>query len=208
MKEKKDPCILVGYSTQSKGYRVYNKRTKLIVKSIHINFDELKEMVMTTELGIQDHINEPLTSKLVLNVVPSADISDTSQQELDLLFSPLYEEYFTAGNQSVSKKITMIKKQMHSLKYEFINPFTLPGPEVAESSSRNINTLSMHTFYQRHHFDYHWTKDHPLEQVRGNASKLVQTRQQLATDPEMCMFALTVTAAEVTNIKEAMADHT
>ncbi|GJX69640.1 retrovirus-related pol polyprotein from transposon TNT 1-94 [Tanacetum coccineum] len=29
MKEKGDPCILVGYSTQSKGYRVYNKRTKL-----------------------------------------------------------------------------------------------------------------------------------------------------------------------------------
>ncbi|GJW67841.1 retrovirus-related pol polyprotein from transposon TNT 1-94 [Tanacetum coccineum] len=31
MKEKGDSCILVGYSTQSKGYRVYNKRTRLIV---------------------------------------------------------------------------------------------------------------------------------------------------------------------------------
>ncbi|GJZ82891.1 retrovirus-related pol polyprotein from transposon TNT 1-94 [Tanacetum coccineum] len=29
MKEKGDPCILVGYSTQSKGYHVYNKRTRL-----------------------------------------------------------------------------------------------------------------------------------------------------------------------------------
>nr|GEY26442.1 retrotransposon protein, putative, unclassified [Tanacetum cinerariifolium] len=44
MKEKGNPCILVGYSTQSKGYRVYNKRTRLIVKSIHIRFDEIKEM--------------------------------------------------------------------------------------------------------------------------------------------------------------------
>ncbi|GJW54997.1 retrovirus-related pol polyprotein from transposon TNT 1-94 [Tanacetum coccineum] len=44
MKEKGDPCIFVGYSTQSKRYRVYNKRTKLIIESIHINFDELKEM--------------------------------------------------------------------------------------------------------------------------------------------------------------------
>ncbi|GJV24987.1 retrovirus-related pol polyprotein from transposon TNT 1-94 [Tanacetum coccineum] len=44
MKEKGDPCILVGYSTQSKGYRVYNKRTRLIVESIHIKFDEIKEM--------------------------------------------------------------------------------------------------------------------------------------------------------------------
>ncbi|GJX37687.1 retrovirus-related pol polyprotein from transposon TNT 1-94 [Tanacetum coccineum] len=48
MKEKGDPCILVGYSTQSKGYRVYNKRTRLIVKSIHLIFDEIKEMTETS----------------------------------------------------------------------------------------------------------------------------------------------------------------
>ncbi|GJR68387.1 hypothetical protein Tco_0014452 [Tanacetum coccineum] len=45
MKEKGDPCVMVGYSTQSKGYRVFNKRTRLIVKSIYIKFDEIKEMM-------------------------------------------------------------------------------------------------------------------------------------------------------------------
>ncbi|GJT36715.1 retrovirus-related pol polyprotein from transposon TNT 1-94 [Tanacetum coccineum] len=65
----------------------------------------------------------------------------------------------------------------------------------------------MHKFYQRHRSNYHWTKDHPLEQVCGNPSKPVQTRRQLATDPEMCMFVLTVSKDELTNIKEAMADH-
>ncbi|GJU52616.1 retrovirus-related pol polyprotein from transposon TNT 1-94 [Tanacetum coccineum] len=44
MKEKGDPCVMVGYSTQSKGYRVYNKRTRLIVESIHIKFDEIIHM--------------------------------------------------------------------------------------------------------------------------------------------------------------------
>ncbi|GJV69600.1 retrovirus-related pol polyprotein from transposon TNT 1-94 [Tanacetum coccineum] len=48
MKEKGDPCILVGYSTQTKGYRVYNKRTRLIVESIHLRFDEIKEMSETS----------------------------------------------------------------------------------------------------------------------------------------------------------------
>ncbi|GJS04159.1 retrovirus-related pol polyprotein from transposon TNT 1-94 [Tanacetum coccineum] len=48
IKEKGDPCILVGYSTQSKGYRVYNKRTRLIVESIHLRFDEIKEMSETS----------------------------------------------------------------------------------------------------------------------------------------------------------------
>nr|GEV42931.1 hypothetical protein [Tanacetum cinerariifolium] len=47
----------------------------------------------------------------------------------------------------------------------------------------------------------------PLEQVHGNPSKPVQTRVQLATDPEMCMFALTVSTANPTNIKEEMVDH-
>ncbi|GKC06853.1 hypothetical protein Tco_0998463 [Tanacetum coccineum] len=47
IKEKGDLYILVGYSTQSKGYRVYNKRTRLIVESIHLGFDEIKEMSET-----------------------------------------------------------------------------------------------------------------------------------------------------------------
>ncbi|GKG00463.1 retrovirus-related pol polyprotein from transposon TNT 1-94, partial [Tanacetum coccineum] len=48
--------------------------------------------------------------------------------------------------------------------------------------------------------------DHPLEQVRGNPTMPVQSRRQLATDSEMCMFALTVSIVEPKNIKEAMAD--
>nr|GEZ70297.1 Gag-Pol polyprotein [Tanacetum cinerariifolium] len=48
--------------------------------------------------------------------------------------------------------------------------------------------------------------NHLLEQVCGNPSRPVQTRRQLATDPEMCMFTLTVSTAEPKNNKEAMAD--
>ncbi|GJV97647.1 hypothetical protein Tco_1549224 [Tanacetum coccineum] len=54
LKEKGDPCVMVGYSTQSKGYRVYNKRTRLIDESIHIKFDEIKEMM-------SDHNSSDLT---------------------------------------------------------------------------------------------------------------------------------------------------
>ncbi|GJR95259.1 hypothetical protein Tco_0267433 [Tanacetum coccineum] len=64
----------------------------------------------------------------------------------------------------------------------------------------------MHYLSQPQNSEYRWTKDHPLTQVRRNPSKPVQTRRQLATDPEMCMFALTVSTAEPKNIKEAMAD--
>ncbi|GKB89538.1 retrovirus-related pol polyprotein from transposon TNT 1-94 [Tanacetum coccineum] len=67
--------------------------------------------------------------------------------------------------------------------------------------------------YEIHHklfphfcHDYQWTRDHPLEQVRGNLTMPVQTRRQLATDPKMCMFALTVSIVEPKNIKDAMSD--
>ncbi|GKE89889.1 integrase, catalytic region, zinc finger, CCHC-type containing protein, partial [Tanacetum coccineum] len=46
MKEKGDACIFVGYSTQSRAYRVYNKRTRVIIETIHVNFDELPYMAL------------------------------------------------------------------------------------------------------------------------------------------------------------------
>ncbi|GJX92550.1 retrovirus-related pol polyprotein from transposon TNT 1-94 [Tanacetum coccineum] len=145
MKEKGDPCILVGYSTQSKGYHVYNKITRLTVESIHLIFDEIKEM---SETSVDNN-----TSGLENN---DNQVADTQVQQ-----------------------------------EEFINPFCTPVQEIAESSSCNIDNSNMHTFYQPHNSEYRWTKDHPLEQVHGNPSKPVQTRRQLATDLEMCMFALT-----------------
>ncbi|GJV07830.1 hypothetical protein Tco_1345486 [Tanacetum coccineum] len=41
---------------------------------------------LSAELGIHDHSNERSSSKLVPKVVPPADKTDTSRQELELLF--------------------------------------------------------------------------------------------------------------------------
>ncbi|GKD45868.1 hypothetical protein Tco_1270513 [Tanacetum coccineum] len=55
--------------------------------------------------------------------------------------------------------------------YEFINPLCTLVQEVAESSSRNVYTLNMHAFYQRHCSDYHCTKDHPKSLISSTNSK-------------------------------------
>nr|GEY27583.1 hypothetical protein [Tanacetum cinerariifolium] len=89
---------------------------------------------------------------------------------------------------------------------EFTNPFCASTQDVVESSSHNIGNSNVPTFNQLQVSEYRWTKDHPLEQVRGNPSRPVQTRRQLATDPEICMYVLTVSTAEPKNIKEPMAD--
>ncbi|GJU11064.1 retrovirus-related pol polyprotein from transposon TNT 1-94 [Tanacetum coccineum] len=63
MKEKGDACIFVGYSTQSKAYRVFNKRTRIIVEIIHVNFDKLPQMAL-------DHVSSdpiPQCSSTVLD---------------------------------------------------------------------------------------------------------------------------------------------
>nr|GFA26164.1 hypothetical protein [Tanacetum cinerariifolium] len=172
-----------------------------------------------------------------------ADAHVSSQQELDLLFGPLYDEFFTAGTSNVNKSSSPTKKsnqqdtqhtmniqptsepstptyvhaeenndnqteEEHLQDDEFTNPFFTSVQEVAESSSHNIGNSNVHTFNQPQVSEYRWTKDHLLEQVHGNPSKPVQTRRQLETDPEMCMFALTVSTAKSKNIKEAMTDST
>ncbi|GJS77493.1 hypothetical protein Tco_0727374 [Tanacetum coccineum] len=115
-------------------------------------------------LEIHDHDNELSSLKQVPNISPPAGMTYPSLQELELLFSPLYKEYFNAGNQKPIIPPTNVNAEENNNDqaenapfeaYEFINLFAPPGPEVAESSSRNINTLNMHTFYQGHHSNYH-----------------------------------------------------
>ncbi|GJT07161.1 retrovirus-related pol polyprotein from transposon TNT 1-94 [Tanacetum coccineum] len=96
MKEKGDACIFVGYSTQSKAYRVFNKRTRMIVETIHVNFDELPQMA-------SDHVSSdpaPQCSTMVLEQdslspgpqsqenVPHVAETVTTSNEGDLLYSP------------------------------------------------------------------------------------------------------------------------
>ncbi|GJX47597.1 retrovirus-related pol polyprotein from transposon TNT 1-94 [Tanacetum coccineum] len=199
MKEKGDPCIFVGYVTQLKGYGVYNKRTRLIVESIYINFDKLKE-VLTFD---HNSLNLAPQRQIASDYDKSADKSNLSLQDFELLFSPMYEEY--EGNQGDNYSDQAVDAQFDE--NEFINPLCTPVHEVAELFSHNIDTSNMCTFCQRHRSDYHWTRDHPLEQVRGNPFKQVQTRRQIATDLELYMFALPVSTDEAKNIKESMVDH-
>nr|GEX82863.1 retrovirus-related Pol polyprotein from transposon TNT 1-94 [Tanacetum cinerariifolium] len=63
MKKKGDACIFVGYFAQSRAYRVINKRIRVIVETIHVNFDELPLMV-------SDHVSfDPAPQCLKMELV-------------------------------------------------------------------------------------------------------------------------------------------
>nr|GFA67373.1 integrase, catalytic region, zinc finger, CCHC-type, peptidase aspartic, catalytic [Tanacetum cinerariifolium] len=125
------------------------------------------------------------------DVYSSADADVPPQQELDMLFGPLYDEFFNSGtNPSTSIPSTSAPSthiNMHAEENnndqpeegehipddEFTNPFCASTQEVAESSSQNIGNSNDPTFNQPQVSEYRWTKDHPLEQVHGNPSRPV-----------------------------------
>nr|GEU63571.1 hypothetical protein [Tanacetum cinerariifolium] len=120
MNEKRDPCILVGYFTQSKGYRVYNKRTRMIVESIHIRFDEIKEVSETSVANDTSGLGSNPQDKQ-----PSTNIQPTSAPS-----TPTYVHAEESNdNQAEGEQL---------LEDEFINPFCASTQEVSESSSHNI----------------------------------------------------------------------
>nr|GEZ82388.1 uncharacterized mitochondrial protein AtMg00810-like [Tanacetum cinerariifolium] len=89
----------------------------------------------------------------------------------------------------------------------FVNPFANSSTSAAASSSQqNVDPSNMHTFYQPYLHEFQWTKDHPLEKVIGEPSRPVLTRNQLRSDSDMCLYALTVSTMEPKNVKEAMTD--
>ncbi|GJT92313.1 retrovirus-related pol polyprotein from transposon TNT 1-94 [Tanacetum coccineum] len=164
MKEKGDPYIPVGYSTQSKGYRVYNKITQLIVESIHLRFDEIKEMSETSVANdtsglvpqrqkASDYDNSGLVPQQQ-NVSPTADTTVPSQQDLDLLFGPLYDEIFTAGTSSVnnSSSPTDNSKQQDTPRTTNIQSSTEPTTLINVNVEENDDNQVADTQFQQDEF--------------------------------------------------------
>ncbi|GKF57215.1 hypothetical protein Tco_0170752, partial [Tanacetum coccineum] len=87
-----------------------------------------------------------------------------------------------------------------------LTPYDAPDFSKAESST-TLDPSNMHEFHQVQPLTHIWTKAHPLDQVIGDPSKPVMTRQRLQTDLEVCMYALTISTLEPKNIKEAMTNH-
>ncbi|GJU59555.1 retrovirus-related pol polyprotein from transposon TNT 1-94 [Tanacetum coccineum] len=92
MMKKGDACIFVGYSTTSRAYRVYNKRTRVIVETIHVNFDELPHMASDhvssdpvpqcpTMALEQDSLSPGRQSQENSSAVTAADAPDKCQQQ-------------------------------------------------------------------------------------------------------------------------------
>nr|GEZ50357.1 retrovirus-related Pol polyprotein from transposon TNT 1-94 [Tanacetum cinerariifolium] len=92
-----DIGIFVGYAPRRKGYRIYNKRTRRIMETIHIQFDELSEPMAPVQLstGPAPTYLTPgqISSGLVPNLDPAAPYVAPTNKDLDILFQPMFDEY-------------------------------------------------------------------------------------------------------------------
>ncbi|GKE71896.1 retrovirus-related pol polyprotein from transposon TNT 1-94, partial [Tanacetum coccineum] len=188
------------------------------METIHVKFDELTAMASECNNSGPDlNCSNFQDSSEELNEIPS-------QQDLDNLFGPLYKEYYAPSTSKVSNNsaantlddddtpspssIIVEDKDVVELNGNTVMYFfEIPEFEEAESSSNYQDPSNMHEFHQQHCYTDKWTKNHPIEQVIGNPSKLVQTRNRLRSDLELYMYVLTASLTEPKNIKEAMLDH-
>nr|GEV92710.1 putative reverse transcriptase domain-containing protein [Tanacetum cinerariifolium] len=243
--------------------KVFNKRTRVIMESIHVNFDELPKQALVhnssdpaltrqEKASVHNCTDPGPTCQVKASVqissdpapkcqtmalehdslspshqcqenVPHAAGTVTMLNELDLLFSLMFDELLNGSTQVVLKSSVVTTtdtpnqcQQQHSTP---LNTQTTSEPTCqvltqapTVTSIENINqakTITENTQVEDDEFINIFctpTKDHPLEQVIGNPSQSVRTRRHLELDGKICMFALTVSRTEPKSIKEAMAN--
>nr|GFB56324.1 integrase, catalytic region, zinc finger, CCHC-type, peptidase aspartic, catalytic [Tanacetum cinerariifolium] len=91
--------IFIGYAPTKKAFRIYNRRTRRIVETIHVDFDEL------TAMASKHHSSGPALNKITPGTIssglmhtssPSTSYVPPSQNDWDLLFQPMFDELLNA----------------------------------------------------------------------------------------------------------------
>ncbi|GKB94337.1 retrovirus-related pol polyprotein from transposon TNT 1-94 [Tanacetum coccineum] len=217
-----DIGIFVGYAPSRKGYRIYNKRTRRIMETIHIQFDELSEPIAPVQLSTgpahtfltPGQIKPPRVKRLVspAPVVPvpinsATPSSTTIDQDAS---SPSHLPSSSAlqslsSYQGVAAGSTIIEDNPFAPvdNNPFINVFA-SEPSFEASSSEDVSSPASTHVTQPHHQLGKWSKDHSLDNVIGNPSQPVSTKKQLATDALWCLYNSVMSKVKPKNFKSAI----
>nr|GEX00619.1 retrovirus-related Pol polyprotein from transposon TNT 1-94 [Tanacetum cinerariifolium] len=87
--------IFIGYASTKKAFRIYNRRTRRIVETIHVDFDELTAMA-SEQSSLGPALNEmtpaTISSELAQKSSSSIPYVPPSRNDWDLLFQPMFDE--------------------------------------------------------------------------------------------------------------------
>nr|GEX24603.1 hypothetical protein [Tanacetum cinerariifolium] len=180
LQPKADIGIFIGYAPTKKAFWIYNKRTRQIVETIHVDFDKLTAMA-SEQSSSGPTLNEMTPATIAPEVI--ALIADVIPPDFE---EDIYDiEVAHMGNDPL---------------------FGVPIPEVTSVQSSSM--VSPHTIVQLdHQISQHnskWTKDHPLDNIIGQLSRPVSTRLQLHEQALFCYYDAFLTSVEPKTYKDAL----
>ncbi|GJV61222.1 retrovirus-related pol polyprotein from transposon TNT 1-94 [Tanacetum coccineum] len=140
--QKGDIGFLIGYSANSYAYRVYNRRTKKIMETMNVTFDELSTIAFeqsSLKLGLQSMTSRQISSGLDLTYAPSTITTrQLTEHELDLLFEAMHDDYI-GGQPSAAPRTIPAAQAPQVLQ----TPTT--STTIADSASTPTNSSSKGT---------------------------------------------------------------
>nr|GEX29112.1 hypothetical protein [Tanacetum cinerariifolium] len=110
---KGDITFFIGYSADSCAYRVFNRRTKKIMETMNVTFDELLAMAFeqsSLKPELQSMTSRQISSGLDLTYASSTiRTQQPTEGELDLLFEAMYDDYI-GGQPSAAPRTVSFKR--------------------------------------------------------------------------------------------------
>ncbi|GJS67404.1 retrovirus-related pol polyprotein from transposon TNT 1-94 [Tanacetum coccineum] len=233
LQPKADIGIFIGYALTKKAFWIYNRRTRRIVETIHVDFDELTAMASEhSSSGPALHEITPATisSGLVPNPHPSTPFVPPSRTDWDTLFQPLFDEFLnpspsvdhpadkdapSPGNSQTTPKTEPpvipndVEEDNHDIEVAHMRNdpyFGVPIRKIRSdqpSLSDSIHTI-VHPDHQISEHNSKWTKYHPLENIIGKLARPVSTRLQLHEQALFCYHDAFLTAVEPKTYKDAL----
>ncbi|GKC22032.1 retrovirus-related pol polyprotein from transposon TNT 1-94 [Tanacetum coccineum] len=145
---KGDIGFFIGYSANSCAYRVYNRRTKKIMETMNVTFDELSAMAFeqsSLKPGLQSMTSGQISSGLDLTYAPSTiTTQQPTERELDLLFEAMYDDYI-GGQPSAATRTAPAAQAPQVLQTPTASTTTAdtaPTPTNSSSQATDIPNIS------------------------------------------------------------------
>ncbi|GJV32037.1 retrovirus-related pol polyprotein from transposon TNT 1-94, partial [Tanacetum coccineum] len=139
MKPKADIGVFIGYSETSTGFRIYNRRTKMIMETIHVKFDEL------TAMASEHDCLEPELQRFNNHNSSAEPMNTPSKEDLDNLFSQMFEEYFekTSSETTINSAAqpTQVHEDSSSTSSIFVDAHE--APSVVTTSDEQTSPISL-----------------------------------------------------------------
>nr|GFA14221.1 integrase, catalytic region, zinc finger, CCHC-type, peptidase aspartic, catalytic [Tanacetum cinerariifolium] len=134
---KGDIGFFIGYSANSCAYRVFNRRTKKIMETINVLFDELLAMAFeqrNSKPRLQSMTSGQISSGLALTYAPSTiKTQQPTEGKLDLLFEAMYDDYI--GGQPSSAPRTVLDAQAHPVRQTLMTSTSIADTPLTPTNS-------------------------------------------------------------------------